>query len=207
MKTEKIILLIMVGMTMTLVSCKDKDEPADPKCEMAFTYDVKVPASILTIADAYVSYEEDGERRVEMLPDGHFEHVTHYKYTGDEIDGKHTNLGEVKIFFRLKNPEYKFTENYCLMYDPTAYIRAKIEFFKVRDDGSTVTTLKNNWYRYEIDNETQNHQYSIAEQEYFFKSQDAKPYLTMKFTHDDDICRYIIDCEMGYQYGRLELIE
>lgn len=182
MKLLKPIFACLITALM-LSACKKDDT-----LKITITHDLQIPAPLLEIADAFVTYHDQEGYHTEAIPQGKFYHTSVFLWKGTDVIEKSVEdkFDDVVVTLKLKVPESELQEGAKLLNDPSAYYAYNYKltrdyedknFFTGQNGSSSSSTTKVD--RYSYSREEMNYEYTVAEQIKFFNDQERNPLYEM----------------------------
>lgn len=180
-KFSFVALLLLVAFT----SCK-KEEWLNCTVE----YNIRIPAPVLKIAEAYAEYTDNGQTHTEPMPNGQWTKTFSYSWEDNAVNQHDYGFNTLKIYLRPKVGESQFKAGVQLLEDSQAVTTCLLHYdYKLDKDNkwagtsNTASSSGTVGGNYVFDYKTQAYKYTVAEQIAWFNSQTYDPYVEVKCNH------------------------
>ncbi len=121
---RKLSLLLIAFFAICLSSCKNEDE----LFYFSVDYQFQIPDPILSIADAYVTYTDNGITETKKMTDGKFRKLFEYHWENEEVKKAHTDFNDIRIHFILKVEESSLPDSIELFNDTKSFFKTSYAF-------------------------------------------------------------------------------
>ena len=195
MKFKYLFLLAIVALLFS--SCQKVT-----KVTATVQHDINLPAPIVEIADAYVTYYDNrGNAIQELMVDGKFNRSFAYSWEGDQADKNYSQPEYHKLYItlKLKDSSQSFEDGSQLLLDPTAHFNMR-SITSLYDDDKLISII-DKVIDLSLPDQYQNHKYSEYEQSGLFVVQDIVPFYSVIFDRNE---KYKFEGNVKFTLGDLD---
>lgn len=199
----------MLMLALPFMTSCSKDEQ---QLDLAVSYDLTLPKPMLEVADAYVTYVDNGVTKTEQVVNGRFQKSFTYTWEDDQVKTSEMSVNALKLTYKLKVPQNQLREGTQLLKDNNASYKVSYSYQYGR-------TKENNWtgnssatsgkggdnLTYVHSDEQKKYKYTVAEQLSLFNGQESKPFMEASFDHLNTSFTYHISFNLGQDDDKLEV--
>lgn len=178
--------------------CKEEE-----KLDVVVQYQVRMPSPLMEVADAYVTYYDNGQPVSEKIAGLEYNKKLQYSFDKDQLKSPIIDFSRFKVILKLRVPSSELKEGAKLLDDENAFYRVSFV--------GAYTHEKNNYFtnsasaeskaidvahKFTYDEKVRDYAYSVDEQMDIFSNQESKPWFNFTCDLVNTTIKYSADFNM-----------